>query len=452
MTIGGLEAILNSNPGESYEYLMGEKNKLGITLGITLALMVLYLYLIRQHLPGNLKIKKKHSLVFLLLFIPALALAGLKPGRIYPVIIANLFYEYFSNTVYISELKHINADQDFKVRRKTDFNKKEIHVIVIGESMRKAQLPYYGYQRETTPLLNTVSDLIYFNDVISPATLTIPSITTILTSLTACEASSYSNLSVLLLAKKMNFRTVWISNQCRAGRWEAKISAIAEAADETFFVNTTCSGRTSGQYDENLLPFFKQVLSGQHEKKLIIIHLFGSHGAYDKRYPESFDHFKEKADNRLTEKEAQIINAYDNSIRYTDYILYELLMALDKTKAVSSLVYLSDHGENLYDDDRKNQGHGGLPVPTSFEVEIPMFVWFSKTFDTYNPVMIKNALNNIDKPVSSENLFYAVADLLNIDFQGMDTSKSFFNSAYLPEKRMIFTPKNECIPYESIFR
>jgi len=232
MTLGGLEAVLNSNFTESYEYILDRKNNLSVALGIMTIMMGSYVYLIKNQLPSISIIEKKIYLIILVLLIPAMGLAYFKPHRIYPVSVGYQVYEYFSNVAYINQLQQEQIHQDYVVKRRVEFDPKEIHVIVIGESMRKAQLPHYGYHRETTPRLDTVPELIYFNDVISPATLTIPAISSMLTSLSACEASSFTNLSVLLLAQKIDFKTVWISNQCRIGRWEAKISAIAEAADD----------------------------------------------------------------------------------------------------------------------------------------------------------------------------------------------------------------------------
>ncbi len=85
-------------------------------------------------------------------------------------------------------------------------------------------------------------------------------------------------------------------------------------------------------FDEKLLPFYDQALADTASKKLIVLHLYGSHPEFEKRYPASANVFA---------------NSYDNSIYYTDSILQKVIAKLSTNKHMAAMIYLSDHGLNL---------------------------------------------------------------------------------------------------------
>ena len=80
----------------------------------------------------------------------------------------------------------------------------------------------------------------------------------------------------------------------------------------------------------------------------------------------------------------QLINAYDNSIRYTDGFLADIIQLLNENQAESALLYSPDHGEDLLDDCRKKFLHAS-PIPTIYQIHIPFFLWFSESYKTLKP-------------------------------------------------------------------
>ena len=78
-------------------------------------------------------------------------------------------------------------------------------------------------------------------------------------------------------------------------------------------------------------------------------------------------------------KRQELRNAYDNSIHYTDYVLGEIVDMLAKTNAPASMLYLSDHGEDIFDDSRARYLHAS-PIPTYYQLHIPYVIWFSKAY------------------------------------------------------------------------
>ena len=122
-----------------------------------------------------------------------------------------------------------------------------------------------------------------------------------------------------------------------------------------------------------------------------------------------------------------ILNSYDNSILYTDYVLNELIETVARTNRVSSVVFFSDHGENLLDDNGSRFGHGGV-IPTLYVTDVPMFIWTSKKFQQQYPVMVDNIRLNRTKSVSNLYLFDTLLEMGSIRIDG---SRPCFQSGRL---------------------
>ncbi|WP_127471193.1 phosphoethanolamine transferase [Thiomicrorhabdus aquaedulcis] len=252
----------------------------------------------------------------------------------------------------------------------------QTYVVVIGESAVRGHHGLYGYHRDTNPALTVLkNELILFDDVISPFAVTYLALSHALTQKSLVNNIPFAEaLSLVELAKKGGFQTWWISNQ---PRYEGTTLSLSQVSDHALYL--TDNGKT----DSYLLPTIKQAIASPQTHKVIFVHLRGSHMSYAKRYPEEFDHFKsaELAIYTKTPSEAQVsvVNAYDNSIRYTDFILNEIVnMLKTQEQSVNGLVYFSDHGEEVYD--YKNFiGHELKRVsPEMFE--IPFIVWTNQNY------------------------------------------------------------------------
>ncbi|MGB0891323.1 MAG: sulfatase-like hydrolase/transferase, partial [Flavobacteriaceae bacterium] len=205
-------------------------------------------------------------------------------------------------------------------------------------------------------------------------------------------------------------------------------------------------------FDENVISKFKEIIHNKStKKKLIIIHLYGSHYNYNNKYPLEFKKFRptlsEKSQIEYTKRD-QLINSYDNSILYTDFVLSKLINDLKGINKHSFLFYLSDHGENLYDDKDKYVFHS-YPIPKKYELEIPFFIWTSQKYNLSNYKKIKALKSNSSKKISTTYLFETIIDMANIKYPLQDFSKSLssekFNSS---NKRYILTVENKLIQYD----
>lgn len=172
----------------------------------------------------------------------------------------------------------------------------------------------------------------------------------------------------------------------------------------------------------------------------------GSHSSYAKRYPKEYERFT-KADN----SKERTINQYDNSVLYNDFIVdsvFSMLSAYSKkTQDIVSAIYLSDHGENIYDEnDDVGNGYPGA-IPKSI-VEIPFIVWLSTSYlSKFSEKSLIIKQNRI-LPFMNDNLFESVIDLNFINYPDFFPQKSIFDSIYNFERKRIL---ENGMDYDSIF-
>lgn len=178
----------------------------------------------------------------------------------------------------------------------------------------------------------------------------------------------------------------------------------------------------------------------QNEKKdlFVIIHLMGNHWDYKLRYPSQFNVFVPKNFNSVkvfsNRTLNELVSEYDNSVLYNDYILYAIINELKVADASSSLLFISDHGENLGDDGKGLFIHSA--TPTYYTAHVPLFIWLSDKLSKEQPAIVGALQVNKNKPVSSaESVFYTVlplgevsiGDSVNLKLHSL-TSNQFQNS------------------------
>jgi len=316
-----------------------------------------------------------------------------------------------------------------------------LFVLIIGESCNRNHLSLYNYHRKTTPLLEQRKEIIYFNNVISPCSNTLYSL---LTSLTESDLENQKefdkSISLIDIFHAAGFKTYWLSNQSPIGIWDNAVYNIAQTTDCPIFVNrhgnTSFENTYISSYDEHLFQPLHTVLEDTFPKKFIIIHLMGSHSKYAKRYPPQYAKFQS-----FSSKKEKIINEYDNSILYNDFIIDGLFNILadycsKHAKTISSALYFADHGENVYDENDQ-VGHTYSDILPKANVEIPFIVWLSPRFLSLYPQKQEVMLNNREHPFVSDDLFHAVIDLNNIDCNLFIKERSLFHSKFNFERKRI---------------
>jgi lipid A ethanolaminephosphotransferase len=291
---------------------------------------------------------------------------------------------------------------------------KSIFVLVIGESARSQNFSLYGYPKNTNPLLSKIENVKSYKAE-SCATYTTAGVKCIL------EYKNTGKLFEILpnyLFKNNDIDVIW-----RTTNWGEPTVRIKNFQDRKALKKLV--NDDSYNYDEILLKGLKeQILTSKKNKILVVLHTSTSHGpTYFKKYPPKFNKFLPVCTSvelaNCTQNE--LINAYDNTILYTDYILATLIGDLKQLPEYNStMLFLSDHGESLGE---KNLYMHGLPVSIApkEQLDIPFIVWVSKGTE-----QLKN--NGI---LSQHHVFHSVMDFLGVESSIYDQNMSI----YKPKKK-----------------
>ncbi len=292
-------------------------------------------------------------------------------------------------------------------------------VLIIGESLRADHIQMNGYNRETMPLLSKEKNLVSFPAVYSINWLTHTSIPYILTRANANNREiGYTESSFIPILKKGGFRTSWLANQEAVSTYKY----FMNECDTLIYAN---SGKTVYTFDKwldgDLIPIFKEELNGINTKKLMILHTIGSHWWYNSHFPDSMSYFKPIIQSRIVSSctKNAMINSYDNTIRYTDTIIAQIINTLKTEKAI--LIYISDHGEILGEDGKYLHGedHKELHNPGCF-------IWYSEKYAQKYPQKIIALKRNSLKIWDTSFLFHSILDATNAKTPYLDYELSIF--------------------------
>lgn len=317
-----------------------------------------------------------------------------------------------------------------------------VYVLILGESTARSHMGLYGYERQTTPRLNSISNSLWtFNDVISPNTHTIESVTKMLT------RGNYENLdltskgSIIQLANAAGFKTIWLSNQRPVGVHESLVTKIARSAAEVRFM-TTMHGRHNRILDQDLLPELDAILdTPSNQPKFIIVHLSGTHMLYENRYPEDEQVFLDTPNIAYKSYDNyRTVNHYDNAVLYTDFIIYNIIQKIKGLNTKSTVLYLSDHGEELFQD-ADFSGHNE-DVATKSMYDIPFFLWQSEIYKKD-----KSLTFHADRKYMADDFFHTMAEVLQISSTKVDTTRSIFSKFFKVRQRLVLTGQD----YDTLF-
>ena len=228
--------------------------------------------------------------------------------------------------------------------------------------------------------------------------------------------------SIVSVFREVGFDTYWFSTQQRDLSTGMINRFASEASAQRFFER---------RHDAVTVDEVKAVLSHSQAlgsgKRFIVIHTLGSHFYFPSRYPSEFNVFPTEGPD--TAGNRGVINAYDNTILYTDYFLASLIEVLQSSPGLKGLMYVSDHGENLYDDERQLFGH---MLNTQYDLPIPMILWMSPELVARKTAQFERAKAAQHRPLSSRNVFYTLADLIDAKLGDGDPRQATM-SVFSPE-------------------
>lgn len=306
-------------------------------------------------------------------------------------------WSYVVNTGrFYSHKNKKNKEQILLPNASISNNTKSIVVLVIGESARSANFSLYGYEKNTNPLLSKINNLHVYRAE-AAATYTTAGIKAIL------EHKKSNQLYEILpnYLFRNGIEVIW-----RSTNWGEPTVKIEKYYNKTALMES-CDGPECA-YDEVLLNGLKaQILESKKDKIFIVLHTSTSHGpTYYKKYPEQFNEFTPVCMSVELAKctQEELINAYDNTILYTDYLLANLIEELKQLDEYNtSMIFVSDHGESLGE---KNLYMHGVPlsIAPKEQIEIPFIVWTSN-----DSIEFKKS-----EMLFQHNVFHSVLDLLAV--------------------------------------
>jgi heptose-I-phosphate ethanolaminephosphotransferase len=273
-----------------------------------------------------------------------------------------------------------------------------------------------GYSRETTPRLQTIKDVVPFADLLTNAPHTSYSVGSMFSLRPITDWNSVvSERTIVSVFNEAGFETYWLSTQ-EADGWGGLIQAVAaESKHQRFFDRAL---------DSVLVDGLRDILNNRTASRplLVVLHTKGSHWPYDKRYPKDFAKY-----NGGASKREQLVDRYDNSILYTDWVISEVIRTIEQKNIDSAVLYLSDHGQNLLDDDRQLFGHD---LGNPYDLHTSGLFWLSPSLKAKREREYLNLRNHSLQPISMADLSHSFLDIAGIRVDGFHASQSVFSSDY----------------------
>jgi heptose-I-phosphate ethanolaminephosphotransferase len=356
-------------------------------------------------------------------------------GSLLPIYGAQIVNKYQKQQQKISEIP-ISKNGNFKNVKSVLKADKELHVLIIGESTTRNHMGLYDYYRKTNPLLSKrKEELLIYKDVISPHTHTLESLDKALILENKSNLAEKYNHTLVQLFNAAGFSTYWLSNQEPLGVFGNSTRIISKTSGYEHF--------TDGMMLDNIiLEPLQEALNNEEEKKFIVIHLMATHFDYESRYPSDYEYFKSKPKSNFNHELAyDKINKYDNAVLYNDFILDQIINVVANQNKHATVLYLSDHGEDVYetiDEACHTEAKGTKPM-----FDIPFFIWQSKKAKLAKADIIYKS----ERKYISTDLIHTMADLTGIEFQGFDKTKSIINESFQERDRLILNNRK----YEEVF-
>lgn len=391
---------------------------------------------------SSLKKELKQRLVC---FLIGLLSVGLLASMSYKEFVSfgrnNRMMRYYVNTFnYIYAVgryykRSLNAKREFVIldnapQRRTDkMEKPRVVVLIVGETARANNFSLYGYERETNPMLSQNSEIITFKNVTSCGTSTAVSLPCLFSHLSRKYfdvTTAFYTQNLLDIIKASGYDVFWKDNDdgCKKVCNRVTYTDVRKGNKQPYCFGNYCQ-------DDILLDGLSEQIDNITNDTVIVLHTMGSHGpTYFKRYPNKFKQFTPSCDTADLQKctQEEIVNTYDNTIIYTDYLIDSVINILrDKHNIQSGMLYISDHGESLGEN---NIYLHGLPyaIAPKEQKKIPMILWISPEMQTtleINKTCLKQEADN--GIFSHDNYFHSVLHLLSIKTEVYDSKLDIFD-------------------------
>ena len=345
-------------------------------------------------------------------------------GMISPQNMIASFASYYKKKAPKENLPLVVYGEDAVMQKAQATSLPKLMVLVVGETARAENFSLNGYSKNTNPKLSQ-QDILNFSQVSSCGTATAVSVPCMFSGMPRKEyeerlASHREGL--LDIAQRAGYQVTWIDNNsgCKGTCDRVNQFKIPEPLQQKWCKDKEC-------FDDILIDSFKAYLAtipqDDNRPRLIVLHQMGSHGpAYYKRVPAQFKVFKPTCDTNAIQgcSRDALLNSYDNTLLYTDYVLDSLIETLkNTTKYQTALWYLSDHGESTGESGMYLHGAPYAIAPTQ-QTHIPMLMWFSTVWQHQAKQQIKCLAQQGRQELSQDNLFPTMLSLLDVKSKVID--------------------------------
>ncbi|MGN5100651.1 phosphoethanolamine transferase [Aeromonas veronii] len=436
---GMIQNIVETNSGEAGAYLNGSVAFWFLLTGL---LPVLVLWSLRIRYPARWYqglAWRAGALAISLLFIGGVASLYYQDyasvGRnnkslakeIVPANYVHGLYKYGRDVLFATPIPYQQLGTDARVVARG--SKPTLMFLVVGETARSQNYSLNGYGKATNSFTAKEQGVVSFKDVRSCGTATAVSVPCMFSNLTRRgydDKLASSRDGLLDVLQHAGVSVLWKENDGGCKGVCRNVPTI-EILPKSY--PALCQGESC--YDEVLLEGLDQQIAGMKGNKLVAFHLMGSHGpTYFRRYPASERVFMPDCPRSDIENcsNEELVNTYDNTIRYTDKVVGLLI---DKLKSLESqydvgLVYLSDHGESL--------GAMGLYLhgtPYKFapddQTRVPLLTWFSPQLQADRQLdMGCLAAEASSQRFSHDNLFHSMLGIMDVQTRVYDNKLDLF--------------------------
>ena len=337
------------------------------------------------------------------------------------------------------------ASKDFRYDAHCTFtdDEPETVMLVIGETSRADNWQLYGYHRPTNPVLSKTEGLTVFTDYMSQSNTTHKSVP-ILLSLADAEDYTilYRTKGIMQAFREAGYHTAFISNQQRNHSF---IDFLGEQADYCLFLHDSLSRNADDI--ELLKPLRQQIKQNRGKRTFIVLHTYGSHFSYADRYPKAMRHFTpDHYDGAKAKYRLQLVNAYDNTIVHTDFLIGKVISTLSSGGGSAAMLFTSDHGEDIFDDQRHLFLHAS-PFPSYYQLHVPLIAWTSPTYRIRHAEIAQSLISNSHKQAESNSVFHTLLSLGGVATQYRNDSLSLASPAYTPHRRLFIDDHNKPLSY-----
>jgi heptose-I-phosphate ethanolaminephosphotransferase len=239
--------------------------------------------------------------------------------------------------------------------------------------------------------------------------------------------------------RQAGYEITWITNQQTQTARNTMLTALSQMADHQVYLNNN-RRQDSYQLDGAVLQPFAQALASAAPKKMIIVHLLGTHRKYTYRYPKSFQRFtlSAGAPRWVNDKILAEYNSYDNAVLYNDYVVSELIGMLDREGGREMLLYFADHGEEVYDTPDALFSGRNESKPTPAMYTVPFVLWGSNAFISRSEVEKLKSFER--RPYGLADFIYTWSEVAGLNYAGFDATRSLVSEHFIERPRRIGDP------------